>query len=370
MKFLKGIAALLVLLVLGMVTMAFLFERVPAAAYGVRINRWKGGIEERDFTMGLRWGVAGVHRWELLPRQTHFVHFTSIDKSSKRGRALWSSDIEGSIQDHDEPLVIRTKDNNLVTIDVSVLYSIKEGEAHKIVEEGLLATYRDRVKSNLMEVLRTEIAQLSSEQLQDTDQRLQRADELLGRLEATLGKYHVGPEIVLIRRVEFPEGYERQLHEKQLLVQQMKLDMAETLRNREQLIVDQYSKRTHAERLLVERGWDRDFQVERSNTQVAIQEIESEADVYEAQTRADGAAKQVIAEAEGRLEIERALALRDQLRNEALNTRGGHILLALDAVENLRIPNVTLNSDDPAVPMLLDLGAMTRMLVGEEEKAP
>ena len=106
----------------------------------------------------------------------------------------------------------------------------------------------------------------------------------------------------------------------------MKLDMAETLRNREQLVVDQYSKRTQAERLLVERGWEKDFQVERSNTQVAIQEIESEADVYEARTRADGAAEHVIAEAEGKLEIERALALRDQLRNEALNTRGGHIL--------------------------------------------
>ena len=68
--------------------------------------------------------------------------------------------------------------------------------------------------------------------------------------------------------------------------------------------------------------------------------------------------------------MERALALRDQLRNEALNTRGGHILLALDAVANLNIPNVILNSDDPAVPMLLDLNAMTKLLVGDQGETP
>ena len=62
--------------------------------------------------------------------------------------------------------------------------------------------------------------------------------------------------------------------------------------------------------------------------------------------------------------IEKAEALRNQLRTEALNSEGGSILLALDAAQNLNMPKVTLNSDDPAVPLVLDLGQLTQMLIG------
>ncbi len=111
--------------------------------------------------------------------------------------------------------------------------------------------------------------------------------------------------------------------------------------------------------------WEKDIQTEKSKFQIAIQEIRSEAEVYQARVRAEGEAERQIAEADGKLAVETALALRDELRNEALSSRGGRILLALDAVENLNIPTVTLNSEDPAVPMLLDIGALTKLLVGE-----
>jgi hypothetical protein len=45
-------------------------------------------------------------------------------------------------------------------------------------------------------------------------------------------------------------------------------------------------------------------------------------------------------------------------------------LLALTAVENLNMPEVILNSDDPAVPMLLDLSQMTRLFVGSAPPVP
>ena len=57
----------------------------------------------------------------------------------------------------------------------------------------------------------------------------------------------------------------------------------------------------------------------------------------------------------------------ERARTEALNSKGGSILLALDAADNLNMPEVTLNSDDPSVPLILDLAELTRMLVGVVE---
>ena len=46
-------------------------------------------------------------------------------------------------------------------------------------------------------------------------------------------------------------------------------------------------------------------------------------------------------------------------RNEKLTTLG------LLAAENLTVPSVTLNSNDPRVPLILDLDELTKVLVGD-----
>ncbi len=353
---------LLVPLVIGVV-----FERVPAAAYGVRTAKWGGGVEPKDYTMGIRLGVTGIHRWDFLPRQTHFLHFSERGAPVARSSLpLWSPRSgEPVVEDWDEALVIRTKDNNTVTLDVSVPYRILEGHAHLIVAEGLKLIYRERVESQVKDVLRQELAALSSEELQSTEIRLARAREILGPLKQQLHAFHVEPEAILVRRVAFPKQYEERLQEKQFLNQKAKLDIALTIQAKAEQDVEQIRRQIAAAEVKRTREWEKRAQEQRSDYQVLIQQIQSEAGVYEARTRAEGEAERQIAEAEGKLEIERAAALRDELRNQALSSTGGRILLALDAVQNLNIPEVTLNSNDPAVPMLLDLGAMTRLLVGQ-----
>ena len=54
------------------------------------------------------------------------------------------------------------------------------------------------------------------------------------------------------------------------------------------------------------------------------------------------------------------------MRNQALNTLGGRIYLARLAAENLRFESVTLNSNDPAIPSILDVDGLVKMLVGED----
>ena len=104
----------------------------------------------------------------------------------------------------------------------------------------------------------------------------------------------------------------------------------------------------------------------RSNNEVEIAKIEAEANVYDKRIRAEADAAFETSIANGKLAIEKAEALRNELRNKALDTKGGRIFLAQKAAENLEFESVTLNSNDPRVPSVIDIGAMVRLLVGDE----
>ena len=174
----------------------------------------------------------------------------------------------------------------------------------------------------------------------------------------------------MIRSVRFLPEYEQKLQQKQLLRQQSKLEEALTAQAVEDQKVQTQKRKIIAGVLAKERDWDFTIQQERSDFEVQIATIMAAADLYDKQTRAEGAAERDISIANGTLQVEKALALRDELRNTALDSPGGRILLALTAVANLNIPEVILNSDDPAVPMLLDLSQMTRLFVGDKPPVP
>lgn len=343
------------ILILIPIVFSLLFMRIPPAQIGVKQSMWGGGIVEEDFPTGFHLGISGYHKWHLLPAKTHFVHFTDSRSTHARPSVTdqWAA-----------PLNPRTKDNNVVTIDVSVAYHIKENEAHKIVEAGFQAGYRDQVRSKIRGALRAQLSQLSSEDFQDTELRLQRANDALSVVNAAIGAFFCEADHILIRRITFPADYENKLQEKQYLRQMANLDGALTLQAEEEKKVNLIERQiVGAEKSLTEE-WAKRIQEKKSEYQVIIAQIRADADVYSSTTRAEGEKDRVIAEANGQLAIEKAEALRNELRTAALNTEGGGILLGLVAAENLKLPKVTLNSDDPAVPTILNLDELTKMLVG------
>lgn len=346
------------LIVVGLLLMipllfVLLIKRIPPATVGVKQSMWGGGIIEEDYPTGFRLGIAGYHKWYLMSDKTHFIHFTESSPGS-------SSETDS----HNPPLNVRTRDNNVVAIDVSVAYRIRNKEAHEIVQKGLQLSYKERVKQKVLGVLRAELSTLSSEDLQSTETRLKKVDEALPVLDAALAEFHCTSTAILIRRFAFEPQYEEKLQEKQYLRQKAKLDEALTLQAEEQKKVNQIDRQIGAAVLQKEQDWEKRLQEKKSEYEVLIAEIRADARIYEQRTLAEGEAGKVIAEANGKLAIEKAEALRNQLRTAALNSDGGSILLAIEAAENLQMPTVTLNSDDPAVPMVLDLNQLTRMLIG------
>ena len=349
----KKLVTILVILILIPVVSAIMFKRVPPAVIGVKQSQWGGGIIHQDYGTGFHLGISGYHKWHFLPATTHFIHFTA-----SRGNTGTATD---SYQD---PLSVRTSDNNLITYEVSISYRIKKDEAWKIVSEGLKVQYRDRVNSRVTSFLRDQLPKLSSEDLQVTDSRTALVLDVLPQLTKDLEEFHCVAESILIRRFAFQPEYESKLQDKQFLRQKALLDVAQTKVAEEEKIVNLIERKIAAEEKALDQDWEKRIQTKRSEYDVLLATIVAEAQVYATETMAEGDAENVIAAANGDLAIQKAEALRNELRTAALNSEGGRILLALTAAENLNMRKVILNSDDPAVPKILDIAQLTRMLVG------
>lgn len=350
----RGFLLFFGLLILVPVIYLGFFENVPPARIGVKQNLWSGkGVVEADYGLGMHLGVTGVHRWYFLPARTHFLNFTR--ESGPRDEVVQDTD----------PLEIRTTDGNIVTIDLTVSYRIREGQGHRIIAEGAQQFYRERVSSVVTAVLRSELPKLTSEDLQETDKRTRRVSEILPVLDEQIAQYHCTADQILIRQIEFQKDYEDQLQEKQYLRQLANLDQALTFQAEEERTVNAIDRQIQAAELKLNQEWEKRIQEKKSEYDVLVAQIRANAEVYARRTRAEGEAERVISTANGALAVEKAEALRNELRTAALDSEGGRVLLALEAAEQLNLPTVVLNSDDPAVPKILDLDSLVKMLVGE-----
>ncbi len=338
------------LILLAVVTMTV---RIHPGEYGVKQNLLGGGVIEQDYTTGLGLRIPFVHSWHFIDRRTHFVTFAENDRDTTQGQSR-------------PALEIRTKDNNLATYDLSVTYHVIPDAAHKLVMNGQKEIYRDRVVTTLESVMREELAQLSSEEIFSTDARLRIAEDSLPLLKAAMAEFNVEPEQVLIRAVRFPAGYEERLQDKQLTYQERDLAEAQKLLEDQKAITQTKEAEILAAEKELRGDWDKRLQTVTSQNQVDVAQILAEADVYDKRTRAEAEAASATSIANGQLAIDKAEALRNELRNQALDTVGGRIFLAQQAAENLTFESVTLNSNDPNVPSVIDLDAMVKLLVGDK----
>lgn len=366
MKFLKFLGSAIVLFALLGVVSTALIEKINPGEIGVKQNLWgSGGINEQDYEPGFHLGVIGIHKWHRLDRRTHFLTFSSTD-AVQSGRGMFEMSANNS--QRRPPLDIRTKDNNTAALDVTMTYRIIENEANLLVAEGLQNSYRDRVVSTVQSVLREELAQLTPEDFVDTEVRLARAEQTVPVLREALKKFHIVPDLLLIRAVRFPDAYEQKLQDRQLK-QQLTL-LEKSLQAVEEALAKTgaIEKETEADVKELIATWDKQLQDAKSTNEVKVAEVLGAAGEYDLRTRAEADAAYETLIAEGNLEVAKAEALRDELRNAALDTLGGRILQARDAAENLNFTSVTLNSNDPAVPSVIDIDALVDLLIGSGDE--
>ena len=219
---------LLVVFVVLFVRACFL-TKVEPGTVGVRYSSVTG-LRHEDLSPGWHLELLGVQQVWALPSKYLFLNYT--------GRNVLS---------------IRTKDNNTVSVDVSVVYHIRRGEAYKLVDEGnhvkdSQGRYRfERLADETsVSVLRETLAQLRSHDFYDTDRRLAVAKIALSKLNKSFSRLHLEAARVLIRASYFRPEYERQLAQIQLNEQQKLLDNAKRQVAEKQQELDKYTQQTKA----------------------------------------------------------------------------------------------------------------------------
>ncbi|HUR28158.1 MAG TPA: SPFH domain-containing protein [Planctomycetota bacterium] len=322
------------------------FQRVPPASIGVLQAQWGGGIVEHDFEPGLHFGLRGWQSWVWLDRRTHFAFFGASEQGAT------------------SPMLdLRTKEGNEIKVSALVPYRIIPGEGHLLVKDGLRSTYVGLVTATIQDVLMQELALLTAEEFASTETRAARLDATLPRLDVLLARFHVRAETIQIHQVEFRGGYEQILQKKQLTRQSAMLAKASTAWEQE-LRVHPIEEETARSEMRIRGEMDKEIETIFAEGKLALSRARSETKEFDTRRRAEAQAEYERQIADGERALATASALEDRLKNAAYDSAGGRIELARQGAANLRFREVVLNANDPRAPTVLDVGELTRLLLG------
>lgn len=322
----------------------------------VRIEPWEigvrrsltGGVDSQDFSFGYNFSLPLFHSYYRLPRTLLYLDYN--DESGAEQKSL----------------EVRTSGNNVIFVDVTIPYRIKEGEAWKIVHEGFMDTYRVKVQSTATGILRETVAEMTNLDIYHTDKRQQTADHILPKLNAALAQYHVVADRVVIRAIRFRPEYEQKLQDKQYFIVQGRLDEA---MRKESIAIQEtetFEKTIDKEVALKREEWNEKIEKLRTQYELEIAAIEAEAVQYDRKQRSEADAAYSTAEAEGDLAEAKAEALGEKLKSAALASKAGQTYSAITAAENFKLGKIELNSNDPTfLQRFGSMGAWRRFFSGD-----
>lgn len=324
--------------VVNVVCIAFLVLWLLPKGLLVRIDPWEigvrrsltGGITEQDFHFGYQYSLPLVHSWYRMPRTLQYLDYND-DEPNADGRSL----------------EVRTSANNVIFVDVTIPWRIKDGEAWRIIHEGFIGTYPQKVSSTATGILRETLAEMTNTDIYQTDKRQAMAQRILPKLNKALEQYHVEALSVVLRAIRFRPEYEQKLQDKQYFIVQGKLD--EALRKESVAVqsTETVEQTIEKEINLKREEWNEKIEQLRTKYELEIATIEAEAIQYDRKRRSEGDAFYAEAEAAGNLAEAKAEALGERLKARALASQAGKTFSAITAAENFELGDIELNSNDP-----------------------
>ena len=359
-KVLYTIAGLvLIAILIKLVLLGMFFQKVPVATFGVRQHLFgAGGVVDKDFPMGYHFSFRPLFKWHMLDRRMHVIHFVGRDTAQQQ----MSRNIRRRKTMH-----IRTRDNNIAYLDVSVLYSIIPGEAFKVVQDGIQSSYQDRAQSTMEGKLRAELAKLTSEEYQDTNKRMALQTATVTVLNTALAAFHLKAESILIRSLQFQTEYESKLQDKQLQKQLSKLEEAKLGQFEEEKITKGMEKEIQAAVKIAEAEWDKLLQKLRSTNEIAIAKIDAQTVLYVKTTKAEADRAYTESEARAKLLLQLEEAKRIEGLTAALSEPGGDYYNAMQAIQGLKFNRIIVNSNRDGAVDPLSIEDILRRLLPQEE---
>jgi hypothetical protein len=368
---------------------------------GVRQSATSGVLGE-DLGPGWHMRIPGVHKLIRLPSAYFMLDFSTDDQGPQK------------------PLVIRTKDNNTVELDVSVPVRIKPGEAHSLVETGNHVQdpdgryrYMRLAEETATSVLREQMAVLDSVGFYATDRRLDAEETALKMLNKQLAPMHLEAQAVLVRAVRFRDEYEKQLQQIQLNEQNKLLDAASQKLAGVQQNLDNYQQGTNAQVAQRQQEWgnkrnklERAYQVgmleiadaapgvvraklaamaapDATNLRqeagktfgidpesvsdgylIGIKNIQAETLEYKNRITAEADAVEARLNAEGEAMVAKVQGEYENKLNALLGSPAGKAYVAWQAAENVKFSDTLTFSDQNGIPAILRLRQFAEQFMG------
>jgi len=350
----KTLRAISIVIVVAVVVIFLIFKYtiiyVPVGMVGVRTQEYpifgKIGVVQEDFKPGYHRDLGPIDSWEQFDRTVQTLEMTrEPDQGSQYGR---------------DDVRVQSADGYSVSVDVTVKYRIKDGQAHKVYQDtGGGGKYKTVVRTETQQACIALFGQMKTEQFYDPAQRRLRAQEVKERLTESLEDNFVQVIDVLIRDVQFDPEYEKKIQLKKLADQEVQLNVS---------LAAAAEKRGLTQ--VIDAETARMVKVINEQKAAALVEMEAEADreiakikaeyeKYATQKRADADLTAAQKGAEGQLLVKTAEAEGERLRNEAMQGVGGGTIVALEAAKNLNLADITISTVDID---LLDIDNMATKL--------
>jgi len=314
-----------VVAILAWLAPALLTTYIQPDEIGVR-RSLTSGIDDEDFGQGRHFDLAFLHSWYRLPRTLQYVEFSGTNT-----------------------LDLRTRENNVVHVDLAVVYRIVPGEGYKVVREGFADSYHAKVQSVTEGFLREHLAQLSNQTVQVSEEREKVAKSAILPLNAQLRQYHmqVVDSGVVIRAIYFDPPYEAQLQAKQQYAVQAELDIAKQNESKAKQETDTAQKGIDKDVAIERESWNNKIEEKRKEIEVSIAAVRAQALEYDKKKRSEADAEYEKLVAQGERAEAEAEALGKKLEADALASKAGKTFSAIEAVRAFRLGDFQLNSSDP-----------------------
>ncbi|MEL6185987.1 MAG: SPFH domain-containing protein [Myxococcota bacterium] len=306
----------------------FFFIQIKPWEIGVR-RSLTGGIGEADYGLGYQFRLPFFHSYYRLPRTLQYLDYST----------------EGGAEA--DALEIRTSGNNVIFVDVTIPWRIKDGEAWMIIREGFGDSYPEKVRSTSTGILRETLADLTNLDIQNTDKRQATAATILPKLNEQLARYHIEADHVVIRAIRFRNEYEQKLQDKQYFSVQGRLDEAKRKQSVAVQETDTLEKTIDKEIALKREEWNQRIEELKTKYELEIAEFEAQAVQYDRKRRSEGDAIYADLKAEGDIAESYAESIVERINAKSIASIEGRTFSAITAAENFELGEIQLNSNDP-----------------------
>ncbi|MEO0794787.1 MAG: SPFH domain-containing protein [Verrucomicrobiota bacterium] len=372
MKLINRIAMAVIVLVFATFIMFSMFMvKLEPGEVGVRTQQYailgKKGVQEKDFGPGWHRNLPLLDNWNIFDSTVQTTEFTTKEERlENRARYSLFRLSASTLPPHGpERIELKLKDGYTIKLDVTVKYRPKADEVHMLYKDfNTEDRYKGIVRDQVQNALRNVFGTMRTEEFYLPEVRREKTEVTYQNLKGELDRNHIELITLLVRDISFDASYERKILDKKLADQDVELNKARAIAEEKkgetnkiaaetEAMVRVIEEQKKAEQLRLKADTDKQVATILAEAEVAVAKASADADLYAKELLARGQLMERQAQAEG-----------ERLRANAVKGSGGQNLVALEAVENLNLGEMTISTLD--IP-LLDVDHMINRLGAASE---